>query len=466
MPRGLSVYRGVAAGEVRVRRVLTPDNFGIHYIRWPYDPSMTGANFNSPYPTRWQSELDGRVGWIRTFDPNLCGRYSGGAFTEDGTASDGHPYGRITGGAWYGGMLKSDGSYDWTKLDLVIGAAKLKGVKVLMNLGTGPYREHAGTRYIEYPLPTGEYWTINKVAWQARWIAFFDALLARAGNDIHAVELHNEPDYWIDRDKFVTPGQHAIQFAILCRLAKQLIAARGLSIQVLSRPFRETKEAFMRAFLDTSAVGESLFGLDGSGTTGRNWIDAVAHHNYGAYDKRADGGDTTAMDTAPPLDPACDAAFPGLVAFSDLHGKGISAIAAARASGWTGPVWNTEFHISGSNVTTGSAWWPRKYSATGYNRAMRIMILASVLAGYDKTMVYAADAHPLGFYDDNGTPPEAGQFAKSPDGTSRGAAAMAATLDEVIGAFAGGITASGEPFFSRNNGLNRIATAASNGLFL
>lgn len=409
---------------------LTRDNFGIHYVRWPYDPAVRpNGSFASNNPSRWQSELGNSVGWFRAFDPNLFGRYVGGSFVQVGMTSEkpSYPYGRMEGGKWYQGMLRSDGSYDFSKLDLVLNACEGKSLKVLLSIGAqGAYWD--GNRYLEYALPTGEFASLDWQAYQTRMLKFLGALFDHAGKRIAAIEMANEPGRLVQLNAAVGPG-HTEQLAVLCRLAKQQIQSRGLSTLVLSPPFQggETKE--VAAFLTTSAAGISVNGKDGSGTKGRDWIDVLAHHNYGSFNDRGAGGPTARLDAARINDPAADDAYPANTAFSDMLSKGRGIAAAASAAGWSGPRWNTECNVTG--IVGNGRWHPRKMTEAGLRRIFFQTLAASFAAGYEKCFLYAADHPTLGFYDNTGTPPPgepADWYFKAPDNTARGATALAQAI--------------------------------------
>lgn len=431
--------------EYLARLRLTRDNFGIQYVRWPYDPAVSSnGSFTSKNPSRWQTELGDSVGWFRAFDPNLFGRYVGGAFVKVGTTAERtpYPYGRMEGGKWFQGMLRADGSYDFSKLDLVLDSCAAKNLKVLLSIGAqGAYWD--GTKYLEYALPTGEFASLNWDAYQARVLKFLGALFDHAGKRIAAIELANEPGRLVQLNSAVGPG-HTERLAVLCRLAKQQVAARSLPTLVLSPPFQGGETNEVTAFLNASAAGIAVGGKDGAGTKGRDWIDVLAHHNYGNFSDRAAGGATAALDAAGINDPAADAAYPTNTAFADMLGKGRSIAAAASAGGWTGKRWNTECNVTG--VVGNSRWHPRKMTQGGMKRIYFQTLVSSFASGYEKCFLYAADHPTLGFYDNTGTPPAgepADWYFKAPDNTARGAAALAQaiaalTAGEMVGAAAGG----------------------------
>ncbi|KQV46919.1 hypothetical protein ASC95_25720 [Pelomonas sp. Root1217] len=437
--------------EYLPRLKLTRDNFGIHYVRWPYDPAVrTDGTFASKNPSRWQTELGDSVGWFRAFDPNLFGRYVGGAFVQVGTTAErpSYPYGRMEGGKWYQGMLRSDGSYDFSKLDLVLSACEGKNLKVLLSIGAqGAYWD--GSKYLEYALPTGEFASQNWEAYQSRVLKFLGALFDHAGKRIAAIELANEPGRLVQLNAVVGPG-HTERLAVLCRLTKQQITARGLRTLVLSPPFQGGEVKEISSFLNASAAGIAVGGKDGSGTRGRDWIDVLAHHNYGSFSDRAAGGPTAKLDTARINDPAADDAYPGNTAFSDMLVKGRNITAAANAGGWSGPRWNTECNVTG--IVGNSGWHPRKMTEAGLKRIFFQTLLASFAAGYEKCFLYAADHPTLGFYDNTGTPPPgepAEWYFKAPDNTARGATALA----QAIAALTKGETIEGPGNASRTSAL-------------
>jgi hypothetical protein len=416
-----------------LRLKLTRDNFGVHYVRWPYDPAVSAnGSFTSNNPSRWQAELGNSVGWFRAFDPNLFGRYVGGSFVKIGMTNERtpYPYGRIEGGKWYQGMLRSDGSYDFSKLDLVLSACAAKNLKVLLSIGAqGAYWD--GTKYLEYALPTGEFASQNWESYQGRVLKFLGAMFDHAGSRIAAIELANEPARLVQLNSAVGPG-HTERLAVLCRLAKQQILARKLSTLVLSPPFQGGEMNEVTAFLNASAAGISVDGKDGAGTKGRDWIDVLAHHNYGSFSERGAGGPTAAIDAAGINDPAADAAYPSNTTFADMLSKGRSVAAAASAGGWSGPRWNTECNVTG--VIGNSRWHPRKMTEAGMKRAFLQTLSASFAAGYEKAFLYAADHPTLGFYDNTGTPPKgepADWYFKAPDNTARGALALAQAIAEL-----------------------------------
>lgn len=448
---------------------LTRDNFGIHYVRWPYDPAVSvGGGFTSTNPSRYQAELGNAVGWMRAFDPNIFGRYIGGSFTQDGTSSEGtpHPYGRMTGGTWYQGMLKSDGTYDFSKLGVVLDVAQAKGLKTLVTIGAqGAYWD--GTNYIEYPLPTGEYASQNWAGYQARIWAFLNAMFDYAGNRIGAIEMANEPGKLVRLNTVVGAG-HTEQLTVMCRLAKLAINARGLSTLVLSPPFQGGETGEITSFCTASASGISVNGNDGTGTTGKDWIDVGAHHNYGNFSDRAAGGSTTAMDAAGVNDPVADTAYPNNTTFTDMLAKARAVRAAFNVGGFRGPIWNTEFNVTGS-VSNG-AWYPRKMTQSGQARIFQQALVASFAGGYDKCFIYALDHPTLGTYDDVGTPPAgepADWYFKAPDNTARGAAALAQAIAAMTGGelVLGTTGASANPFLTVSAAQLKVSSSSSGGVF-
>lgn len=463
------LLRGVPSASEYLRETpVTKDSFGITYVRWPYDPATSSdGSLTSINPSRWQTELDGAIGWIRSFDPNVYGRYIGGTFVQVGTSSEGSPkpYGRIEGGRWWNGMLQRDGRYDFTQALLLRDRARDKGLKVLMQIGPqGAYFDSVNNRYIEYPLPTGEFWTLNPTGFQQRFRDWFDAFLGAVGTGIHAVEVANEPAQWVRRNTVVGTG-HTEQLAVLCRIMKQLIQRRRLPMLVCSPPMQGGETGEITAFLGASAAGIAIDGVDGTGTTGKDWIDVLAHHNYGNFADRGGGGSTTAIDAAGINDVAADAAYPNNTTFADMYAKAVAVRTAGRVGGWTGPMWNTEYHCTG--IVSESLWYPRKMTSAGFRRVFAQMLAASIIGGYDKHWVYAADHPTLGFYDDVGTPP-AGEpstwYFKSPDNTARGATQLAAAMRDVMGLFVGGRT-NGNPFRSTSGGVPLVSSSATAGQF-
>jgi hypothetical protein len=427
--------KSVAEARAHVARLpLSRDNFGLHYVRWPYDPAIRpDGSFASKNASRWQSEVGDRIGWLRTFDPNLFGRYVGGRFQQVGMTSEREPkpYGRIEGGRWFQGMLRADGSHDFSKLNLLLEACASKNLKLLMSIGAqAAYWD--GERYVEYPLPTGEYASLDWGGYQNRWLKFLNALFEHAGRRIAALEVANEPGRLVRLDTVVGPG-HAQQLAVLCRLAKQVIVARGLQTLVLSPPFQGGEVKEVVAFLSASAQGVRFAGADGSGTTGKHWIDVLAHHNYGSFESRASASARARMDAARINDSAADDAYADEAAFGDMTVKGRAVATAARGAGWSGPLWNTECNVTG--VVSRSSWYPRKMTPAGWKRILTETLLASFAAGYDKCFLYAADHPTLGFYDETGTPPPGEPrdwYFKAADNTARGALALAQVIDQLV----------------------------------
>lgn len=455
--------------EYLYRGTLTRDNFGIHYVRWPFDPAVSGdGSFTSTNPSRWQSELGTSVGWLRAFDPNIFGRYVGGSFTQVGMSAEGtpYPYGRMEGGAWHQGMLRADGTFDFSKLDVLLDACSAKGLKLLMSVGAqGAYWD--GSRYLKFSLPTGEFASLDWVAYQTRMAAILGALLDHAGNRLPAIELANEPARLVRLNTVVGAG-HTEQLAVICRIAKQLIRARGLSTLVVSPPFQGGETGEITAFLNASAQGIAINGDDGAGTKGRDWIDVGAHHNYGNFSDRAAGGSTVAMDAAGVNDPVADTAYPNNTSFTDMLAKARAVIAAFRVGGFFGPVWNTECNVTGS-VSTG-AWYVRKMTQSGLARILQQTLVASFAGGYAKCFPYAADHPTLGFYDDVGTPPvgePSDWYFKAPDNTARGATAMAQAIAAMTGGelVLGTTSASANPFLTVGADPLKVSSSSSGGLF-
>lgn len=452
---------------------LSRDNFGIHMVRWPYDPAINGDGaLTSPNASRWPAELGQTVGWIRAFDPSMFGRYTGGAFVQVGMTAEGSsvPYGRIEGVTWYQGMLRSDGSYDFSKLALLLAQARAQRLKVLLNISAqGAYFDYTNNRHIELPLPTGEFYSTDPVGYQIRVANFLDAMFAFTGNDLAAIEAAgNEPGKLVRLNTTVGPG-HTEQLAVITRIAKQLIKAHGLSIEVLSPPFQGGETGEITAFLKASSAGISIGGDDGTGRTGCDWIDALAHHNYGNFSDRAAGGSTVALDASGINDPVADGAYPTNTSFTDMLSKGRSVAAAANAGGWYGKRYNTECHVTGSVST--SVWGPRHMTQSGMERIFFQTMVASFASGYEKCMLYAGDHPSLGFYDNTGTPPAgepADWYFKAPDNTARGAAALANVINAMTaGEIAIATTSStNNPAFSISANAFRISSVASGGIFL
>lgn len=454
--------------EYLVSRAITKENFGVTYVRWPYDPAVSpGGAFTSQNPSIWQTELDDRIGWIRSFDPNLYGRHQGGSFVEVGMSAEGSskPYGRIEGGTWYQGMLRSNGTYDGSKLDLVLAAAKAKNLKLLMMIGAqGAYFDATNNRYIEYPLPTGEFWSTNRVAFSNRFRDFMSWFLDRCGNDLAAVEIANEPHQLVRLNTVVGPG-YTEQLAVLVRITKQLVRRKGLSVLVCSPPMQGGETGEITAFLTTTAKGIEIDGADGTNTTGKDWIDVVCHHNYGNFADRGGGGSTTTMDAAGIDDPDADLAYPNNTTFADMYTKAVNVKNACRLGGWTGRLWNSEFHVTG--VVTDTLWYPRRMTSAGFNRIFAQMLHSSFIGGYEKCFVYAADHPTLGFFDDVGTVPEGEPstwYFKAADNTRRGAIALAGAIDLLRGQYVGGRSGT-NPFYSRNGARIRLSSSSTAGVF-
>lgn len=448
--------------------VLTPDNFGIHLVRWPFDPALlAGGALASANPSRFPTELANSVAWFRAFDPNLFGRYQGGAFVQDTMSAEGTPYpvGRMVGGAWYQGMLRSDGTYDFSKLDQLLTACEARNLKVLLSIGAqGAYWD--GTKYLEYPLPTGEFASTDWAAYQARLLDFLWALLSRYGRRIAALELANEPGRLVRLNTVVGAG-HTEQLTVAVRFAKQIVRALGLQTLVLSPPFQGGEYGEVTSFLTTSAQGLAVFGDDGTGTKGRDWIDVVAHHGYGNFSDRAGGGSAAALDASGVNTPEAGGAYPGNTSFVDMIAKANGVAAACAIGGWYGPRWNTECNVTGVVGTGG--WFPRKAPEADMQRMLMQMFVASFAGGYEKCFPYAADHPTLGFYDDNvGTIP-AGEPAdwwfKAPDNTARGARAMANAIAALTGGQLVLGTTGANPFMTVNAARVMVSTSSSGGVF-
>lgn len=371
------------------------------------------------------------------------------------------PYGRIEGGAWHQGMLRSDGSHDFSKLGLLLTRAEERGCRVLLSLGAqGEYWD--GVRHTEYPLPTGEYRSVSPTAYFARWVDFLDALLDYGGDRIAAIEIANEPGKLVRRNTVIGAGWTE-SLAIKCRILKQLTRAKGLSTLVVSPPFQGGEYGELKAFLTASAAGPALYGMDGTDTFGRDWVDVVAHHLYGNFADRAAGGSTAALDAASFDDAAADLAYPINTTFSDIYSKAASVRSNALAGGWRGPLWNTEFNVTGAVST--SAWCPRKMTRVGIERLMMQAFIGSVLGGFDLSVWYAADHPALGFYDNVGTVPPgepSDWYFKAPDNTARGAVALANVIAALTaGPLLGGRT-DGAPFIA----VNGPARVSKTGVFI
>lgn len=453
---------------LRKNITLSADNFGTHYVRWPYDPALNaGGAFTSTNPSRWQSEYDGAIGWIRAFDPCIGGRFQGGSFVQVGMTVEGSPvpYGRIEGGVWYQGMLRSDGSYDWSKMDLLVASAAARGVKLLLTPFGTTYYDTVNGRYTEYPLPTGEFWSTNRTGYQTRIAAFVLALCTRYGNSIHAIEVSNEPGKLARLDT-VGPTGNLEMLASIARILKSTIGALGLSTLVVSPPFQGGESLEVASFLNASAAGIVLNGLDGSGTLAKDHVDVVAHHLYGNFSDRAGGGSTTTMDQSAYDSTDADTAYPGLTTFADIYAKGCTVVASAKSAGWTGEFWNTEFNLTGAVGL--SLWYPRKMTVAGFTRLTYLLMLAGFLSGFNKQILYAADHNALGTYDNAGTVPSgepADWYFKAQDGTATRAAAVAAAIKALFGSFTGGVNST-DPFFSVDGAMIQVATTGSNGKLL
>lgn len=457
-----------APSFLRKNITLSADNFGTHYVRWPYDPALNaGGAFTSSNPSRWQSEYDGAIGWVRAFDPNIGGRYQGGTFTQVGMTVEGAPvpYGRMEGGSWYQGMLQPNGSYNWSKMDLLVSSAAEKGVKVLLTPFGTSYYDTANNRYTEYPLPTGEFWSTNRTGYQSRLAAFVLALFTRYGNQIRAIEVSNEPGKLARLDVVGPPGNLEM-LAVIARILKSTIRALGLNTLVVSPPFQGGEYAEVASFLNASAAGIAISGSDGTGTFGKDHVDVVAHHLYGNFSDRAGGGSTTAMDSSAYDSAAADAAYPGLTTFADIFAKGCAVVASAKGAGWTGEFWNTEFNLTGAVNT--SLWYPRKMTVAGFARLTYLLMLAGFLSGFSKQILYAADHTALGTYDNSGTVPvgePADWYFKAQDGAATRAAAVAVAIKALFGTFTGGVNTT-DPFFSIDGAAIKVATTGSNGVLL
>lgn len=502
-----------APAAISARRELSKDDFGIHYIRWPYDPSVNPAKpgfFYSNNPSRWHTEYDGRIGWVRAFDPNIHGRIFEGIFTSAGlTANIGSrpnsQYGKKTGQKFYTGMLRPDGSYDFSKLQLLLGSARAKGVRVLLNLSLNSMtyveaKDGQAGMFVEQGLSTGEFLSANSTAYYVRIKNFLGALLDVAsvyGDTLGALEVANEagPDYFAatnipisyfdSQDYFASNAStYSTGFinnlAVLCRFAKDLVAEKGLAILVCSPPFQGGEASLAAAFLNASAQHPVTVGNrgDGAGKTGKDYIDVLAHHNYGSFSRRGGPGappdsktvDKTLLDKAGYGNPAADAAYPNNTIIGDLTLTGNRVKWAVARVGWTGPVWNTEFNMTGS--TDKNTWGPANMTAVGTERCYRQMLLASIAAGYDKCFIYAADHASLGSYAHVGQIP-AGEYAdawfKDLQQAAPNSAVIAAVIDEFIGGetCVFGLTGvNAHPFYCVGTGRLKIASPETDGFFV
>ena len=513
LPQAQVVRTIPAPSAIAVSRPLSKDNFGIHYIRWPYDPSVNPAKpgyFNSPNPSRWHAEYDGRMGWVRAFDPNPHGRIFDGDFMAAGvTASAGSrpasQYGRITNQNFYTGMLRPDGTHDFSKLHLLFDSARAKGVRVLlnMNLNSMTYvesKEGQAGRFVEQGLSTGEFLSTNSTAYYTRIKTLLSGVLdiaAMYGNTLGALEMANEasPDYFAStnipnsyfaaQDYYASPaatyaGGFLSNLAVLCRLARDLTAEKGLNVLVCSPPFQGGESALAAAFLGASASHPVTVGNrgDGAGKTGKDYIDVLAHHNYGSFSRRGGPGappdnktiNMTLLDQAGYGNPGSDVAYPNNTIFGDLSLTGSRVKLAAAKAGWSGPVWNTEFNMTGS--TDSSSWGPANMTAAGTERCYRQMLVASLAAGYDKCFIYAADHASLGTYAHAGQIP-AGEYPdawfKDLQQPAPNSAVIASVIDELTGGdtCVVGLTGiHGYPFYCAGDAGLKIASPESDGIFV
>lgn len=448
---------------------LSKNNFGIHMVRWPYDPALNaGGARTSVNASRWPKEYDGSVGYFRAFDPNMCGRLQNSSFVQVGMTQEGSPvpYGRLEGGTWYDGILRSDGSIYLDDLEFLIKSCEAKGVKVILTImGALPYYDFTNNRYTETPLPTGEFWSLDPDGYSKRQAQVAWAVLSRFGNRIAGIEVANEPGRDVRLD-IVVPGSTQVRkHAVTARIWYDTKKKLGLTTEILSPPFQGGEVTEVATFLNASCAGITVLGSSGEGRTGKDVIDAVCHHLYGNFSNRA--VDTTIVDGAAYNSPEADQAYPGIITFTDIYAKGVNVVLAARGAGWKGKFYDTEFNLTGAVGT--NLWTPQKMTTAGWQRCAYLLYCASVLSGFSLHILYAHDHPALGTFDNTGTVP-AGEpatwYFKAPDNTATRAAAVASVIQAVIGTFAGGTLTNGDPFISLNGDVILTANNGTNGVFV
>ena len=207
------------------------------------------------------------------------------------------------------------GTYNWSKLERQVAAAKKYGLKILvLSLGNAPTWSWNG-----FQGDPGDYGVFNQ------------AMAAKFRGDIHAIELWNEPNlsrFWpvpvdpADYIQYLRKGYEGIKAAA----PEITVVSAGLSPAVTARD--------AQGRLETIAPLEYLNGLLSRG--GANYMDAIGWHPY------------------------CWPSVPGAGEDWSAWTQMEQAIAQMKQAGINKPIWITEFGAptdGGANAMTEAGQW-------------------------------------------------------------------------------------------------------------
>lgn len=339
---------------------LTKDDFGIHYIRWPYDPNPINPQGVAVFWPDTQA-----AGIARCFDPNWHGRWDSSSQR------------------WFGGTMRPDGTFDFSMIDNVLSQYAAKGFKIVLNLGALTYSaltaDNNGTGLNMFghdpSSPQG----------QTDFLNYLNGLLPHISGKVYAYEPYGEPSGIMNSTATGGLGWSLAKLSNVVaqyqRIAFLLVKKYDPTATVVSTPYQGGEGVLAGQMFAADASGIAIDGSTGAGTVGAQYFDVIGHHFYGALANQ--NWDRSGIDYNGSIITRTMLTYAGqlnwAIALNNLQSK---------------PVWNTEFHASGSSLYRFQG-QSRSYS----DRVLRQLLFGSIACGFTKHLIYAADHSNLGLWD-------------------------------------------------------------------
>jgi len=192
-------------------------------------------------------------------------------------------------------LEKSAGVWDWVLFDKFINQHKADGKDIIITLGFTP-SFYAGT-VTAHAVGKEAYGTGTSTAptdmtkWQAYVQAVVDRAITTLGVDPAKLflECWNEPHFSAGFPTYFY-SDTAAKLSEMLRITYRIAKAKSASIKVLCPPVSKietTGRGELVLILDASAVGITVGGTDGTGTTAADWCDIVSVHTYTESDTKA-----------------------------------------------------------------------------------------------------------------------------------------------------------------------------------
>lgn len=339
-------------------RIVTKLDFGVHYIRVPYNYDSVSASPSNTTPapqdqlSSYHSETE-VGGIVRVFEPSM---------------------GRL----WNGTSLNAQRLAEW---QATIAYWTAKGMKVIWD---AQMLEGSANDQLGNPMTSAAHLEECR-----DFVTAMAPHMATAG--LYAFAPTNEPKAAADAGGWAASRDTAL--AQLQRITWTLMRQHAPNVIVCSPEFQGGEREQFAAFLGASAQGTVVNGSDGTGTVGAGvsnspgslYFHVVAWHPYCAGTTRAAveaASSANARDIARSSMRACKAAL----------WERILRSPSSPLFGQTMPdIWATEFNVCEATAAANTDFRFQALTSAEKDRLIRMALLGALAAGFKKVILYAVD---------------------------------------------------------------------------